>query len=198
MMLDQQELRWICELYRLGRATGEPVDPSLLWRHLLENVVCAFKAGSGCLAEVQGEKGQLKIQAGIGLPEGVVGSEMAPGSGILGLVASEGKPRLLIGNLSHDQKFSDRLPQRRGPAPWSAMCWPLIAENRVLGVISVNRVQEVEAFSGSDLERGAQLIELVSVAVENIQSNLKLHRQIANLTALNRELQAEVKKSLSR
>jgi len=194
MMLDEQEQRWIYSLYRLGRVTGEAAKPSIMWRHLLENIVHAFKASSGCLAETQNVQGRLKIQAGIGLPEGVVGSEMAAGAGILGLVVLEGKPRLLNGNLSQDQKLADRLPQRRGPPPWSAMCWPLIIEDRILGAISVNRVQGVEAFSENDLERGRQLIEFISLAVENMQLNLKLHQQLADLKEENQALHAEVEK----
>lgn len=187
MPLDQQELTWIYNLYRLGRTTGEGADPSGMWRRLLENIVGVFKAGSGCLAEVQGSKGDLKIQAGIGLPEGVVGSELAAGSGILGLVASEGKPRLLNGNLSDDRKLADRLPKRTRPAPWSAMCWPLVVEGKVLGVISVNRSQEVEPFSGKDLERGERLIEFIAVAVENAQLSLKSAKYVAELKEMNRK-----------
>lgn len=185
MSLDQQELTWIYKLYRLGRATGEGIDPSEMWQQLLENIVGAFKAHSGCLAEVRGDKGNLRIQAGIGLPDGVVGSEMAAGSGILGLVASEARPRLLNGNLSDDRKLADRLPKRSRPAPWSAMCWPLIIEGRVVGVISANRSQEMEAFSEKDLERGERLIEFIAVAVENIQLHLKSAQYVAELKEMN-------------
>ena len=187
MPLDQQELTWIYNLYQLGRATHEGIDPSEMWRHLLENIVGAFKAGSGCLAEVNGSNGDLKIQAGIGLPEGVVGSELAAGSGILGLVVSEGKPRLLNGNLSDDQKLADRLPKRTRPAPWSAMCWPLMVEGKIVGVISVNRSQEMEPFSGKDLEKGAQLIEFIAVAVENTQLNLKSAKYVSELKEMNQK-----------
>lgn len=185
MPLDQHELTWIYNLYQLGRTTHEGADPSEMWRRLLENIVGAFKAGSGCLAEVCDSKGNLKIQAGIGLPEGVVGSEVAAGSGILGLVVSEGKPRLLNGNLSDDQKLADRLPKRTRPAPWSAMCWPLMVEGKVVGVISVNRSREVEPFSGKDLARGERLIAFISVAVENIQLNLKSAEFVSELKEMN-------------
>lgn len=187
MPLDQLELTWIYKLYRLGRTTNANADPSEMWRHLLENIVGAFKAGSGCLAEVHGSKGGLKIRAGMGLPEGVVGSELAAGSGILGLVVAEGKPRLLNGNLSDDQKLADRLPKRTRPAPWSAMCWPLMVEGKVVGVISVNRSQEVEPFSEKDLENGERLIEFIAVAVENTQLNLKSAKYVAELKEMNRK-----------
>lgn len=187
MPLDQHELTWIYNLYQLGRTSNASIDPSEMWRHLLENIVGAFKAGSGCLAEVIDSKGNLKIQAGIGLPEGVVGTELAAGSGILGLVVSEGKPRLLNGNLSDDQKLADRLPKRARPAPWSAMCWPLMVEGKIVGVISVNRSQEVEPFSDKDLEKGAQLIEFIAVAVENTQLNLKSAKHVSELKEMNRK-----------
>jgi GAF domain-containing protein len=187
MPLDQHELTWIYHLQQLGRTTNEGTDPSEIWRHLLENIVAAFKAGSGCLAEVHGSKRALKIQAGIGLPEGVVGSELAAGSGILGLVVSEGKPRLLNGNLSDDQKLADRLPKRTRPAPWSAMCWPLLVEGKIVGVISVNRSREMEPFSEKDLEKGARLIEFIAVAVENTQLNLKSAKYVSELKEMNRK-----------
>lgn len=187
MTLDPHELTWIYSLYQFGRTSNEGADPSEIWRQLLENIVGAFKAGSGCLAEVNGSKGNLKIQAGIGLPEGVVGSELAAGSGILGLVVSEGKPRLLNGNLSDDQKLADKLPKRTRPAPWSAMCWPLMVEGKIVGVISVNRSQEVEPFSEKDLERGAQLIEFIAVVVENTQLNLKSAKYVSELKEMNRK-----------
>lgn len=185
MSLDQHELAWIYKFYRLGRTTNEGADPSEIWRHLLENIVGAFNASSGCLAEVRDSKGSLKIQAGIGLPEGVVGSELAAGSGILGLVVSEGKPRLLNGNLSDDRKLADRVPRKTRHTPWSAMCWPLTVEDKVVGVISANRSHEMEPFSEKDLERGERLIEFIAVAVENIQLNLKSAKYIADLKEMN-------------
>lgn len=90
-------LSLIEELHELGRvADGE----SQALQAMLSHIVRSFGAQSGSLAVVDRlEPAQLRIVAGIDLPDGVIGQTVALGTGVLGKVAQSGEPMLINGEL---------------------------------------------------------------------------------------------------
>src|SRR5438445_1850092 len=150
------------ELHELSReADGE----SQALQAMLSHIVRSFGAQSGSLAVVDGqEPSQLRIVAGIDLPDGVVGQAVALGTGVLGKVAQSGEPMLINGEL---KRSTDELnaPQRSQSRPRSAICWPLAIKNRRVGALSMNRIGEAAPFVEDDLKRGRSLVTLVALVV---------------------------------
>ncbi len=180
------KLSWIYDLYRLGQSPLLLQDPYKIYQQLLLHIVAGFDARSGSLAML-GDGQDLAIVAGIDLPAGVIGSTVPLGSGVLGWVAQNGQPLLINGDFDAS-KFPGIQRRREQAAPSSALCWPLKLQERVIGALSVNRPAEKPAFDENDREQGTALLNLASLALENIHLRLEQQHRIAELQVTNQKL----------
>jgi signal transduction protein with GAF and PtsI domain len=109
------------------------------------------------------EEGVLSMEIAKGMDEEVVRKIRVPlGEGIAGKVAKEGRPTLITGK-AKDEEYTNL---RAGTGVKSAICVPLIAASRVIGVINVNSSATTQDFTNEDLER---LTSLAGLAAEVIQ-----------------------------
>jgi two-component system, NtrC family, sensor kinase len=182
-----QRVSWIYELYRLGTIIGLASERRRIQRDVLEQIVQGVGATSGSLALIDDERRELFVAACVGLPEEVVGQPLDLDAGVLGRVAREGEPLLLIGDLRRDRRF--RLSaQARRTRPASAIVWPLKYHGKVTGILSVNRAEPDAPFTRTDLEHGQALLNLVTVAIENTRLQEEQHKRIEELSRMNEEL----------
>ncbi|MFA5242733.1 MAG: ATP-binding protein [Sulfuricella sp.] len=189
MALDRMtKLSWIYDLYRLGQSPLLLEKPDEIYQQLLAHIVAGFDARSGSLALLNEDQSMLTIVAGMELPPGVIGGTVPLGSGVLGWVAQQGQPLLINGDLD-PQKYPGIQRRREQAAPSSALCWPLKLRERVIGALSVNRPADKTAFGDSDREQGTAVLNLASLALENIQLQLDQQRRIAELQASNQKLE---------
>lgn len=187
MMSTDKQLAWITTLCRLGtQMKREGVDR--VQHAILEHTVRAFEASSGSLALVSPDKSSLTIVAGIDLPAQVVGRRVAFGEGLLGKVAVVREPLLLNGDCSTDPRYAPLLKPREGRRPQSAICWPLLMDREIVGVMSVNRMPEETPFSEQDLEDGLALVNLMTLVIGNVQMYADQGQRIQDLHRLNAEL----------
>jgi two-component system, NtrC family, sensor kinase len=175
-----RSISWIYNLYRLGHAAIE-ADSTEIYRDILRHIVTGFGATSGCLALREDNSNTLTIVAGIDIPAKAIGAEVQFGEGVLGHVANEGEPLLLNGDISNDPRFKTRKARTESKTPLSAMCWPLNVEDRVIGVLSINK-NTGDPFDLKHLQQGSVVINLASIVIENA----KLH---ATAQGLIRQLQ---------
>jgi len=153
-------MSWVYDLYRIGLVIGKsPMED--VRDQILQHVVAGFSASTGCLALADASVKQLTITSVKGLPVGILGNRIDVGSGIMGKVAQDREPMLLNGDQSH------LTPARQTKRPSSAICWPLVMDNQVIGALSVNRRANEPAFNQEDVERGRIIISMISVAVQN-------------------------------
>ncbi|MDA8381804.1 MAG: ATP-binding protein [Betaproteobacteria bacterium] len=184
------KLSWIYDLYRLGQGAIEE-NATDLYQRILTHIVDGSEAKSGSLALCSDPcPDPLTIVAGIDLPDGVVGSQVAVGDGVLGWVAQEGKPLLLNGDASSDRRFHHATQGRGGRSRCSAICWPLWREGRIIGAVSVNRPEGEPMFTQGDLECGTILLDIVSLALGNLQLHVDRNRRLAELQQANHKLEA--------
>jgi len=190
MSIDRMtKLSWIYDLYRLGQSPLLLEDPSSIYQQLLLHIVAGFDARSGSLA-ILGNDGQtLVIVAGIDLPPGVIGSNVSLGSGVLGWVAENGQPLLINGDFDASKFPGIQRRRREQAAPSSALCWPLKLQERVIGALSVNRPADKPDFGENDREQGTAMLNLASLALDNIQLRLEQQRRIGELQTANQKLE---------
>lgn len=156
---------WLYELLRISQgACGVGVEHC--YRRLLAHIVAGFGGETGCLALRQ-EHGSLFIVAGIGLPPHVVGRCVEADEGILGWVAAHREPLLLSGDVSRDPRFRARPPRVDTATPHSSLCWPLVAWDGVVGVVSINAATSGRVYTEQDLDNGSAIMPLVSLVVQN-------------------------------
>ncbi|MFA6921590.1 MAG: ATP-binding protein [Gallionella sp.] len=200
MALDRlKQLSWIYDLNRMGQVSEDSGDISSVYQRILEHIVYGFDADSGSLALLDKAGNRLTIVAGIDLPIGVVGKYIATGEGVLGWVVKENMPLLLNGDVSSDTRFHRHRESRDTTANTSAMCWPLktdelaiggIAVNRsVCATVSMNRGADRQPFTEAELETGSALLNMVSLALSNIQLNIRQRQRLSELHQLNLQLE---------
>ena len=193
-----KQLSWIYDLNRLGQSTTGEVDSAFVYQRILQHIVKGFEADSGSLALLDKDGKYLTIVAGIDLPNGVIGLQIAPGEGVLGWVVRENTPLLLNGDASSDPRFKCQRERQSNSVNTSAMCWPLkieegtiggISVNRAVGAtISMNRIGDSAPFSEEELETGSALLGMVSLALSNIQLNIEQRQRLHELQQLNLQL----------
>jgi signal transduction histidine kinase len=182
---NRAELAWIFDLYRMTPAISK-VSPQDVSQRLLEHIVAGFNAESGCLALSDAEApDRLDIVAGIALPPGVIGSHVALGDGVLGWVAQNAEPLLLKNDIQGDPRFRAKVARTETKVPGSAMCWPLLSEDRVVGAVSVNRAPTQPGFTQDDLEHGSLVMGLVTVMIENTRLHIEQAQRIEVLSTMN-------------
>ncbi|MFA7399834.1 MAG: ATP-binding protein [Sideroxydans sp.] len=200
MSLDRlKQLTWIYDLNRLGQQALEAEDASSVYQRILQHIVDGFEAKSGSLALLDHHEHCLTIVAGIDLPIGVIGKRVNMGEGVLGWVAQEGIALLLNGDASSDPRFQRQRENRGNASANSAICWPLRIEGNTVGGISVNRsidgavsvssCRGNSPFQEADVEQGSVLLDMVSLALSNIQLHIEQKRRLVELQQLNTQLE---------
>ena len=127
----------------------------------------------------------MTIVGGIAIPPAAFGQTIKPGQGVIGWVAEHKQPLLLNGDLSQDPRFATHASMRTAPRPCSAMCWPLLIEDRLVGVLSLNRKTEDPPFTEADMERVELSIGMVTVIVENARLHQDQQRRMDALAQAN-------------
>jgi PAS domain S-box-containing protein len=192
-----EQLSWLYDLYRMGQSKQLLESSSEVQQQILQHIVTGFNANTGSLALCKDKDFlELAIVAAVGLPDGIVGVIIPKGEGVLGWVAEKGEALLLNGNISGDTRFRNIQPRAGVQCPASAMCWPLIIEQRIIGALSVNRNESEHAYNESDLEHGSVLVNLITIVIENAQLHSEQQQRLRMFSHLheknrlaNRELE---------
>ncbi|MCX7911897.1 MAG: GAF domain-containing protein [Dehalococcoidales bacterium] len=86
--------------------------------------------------------------------------------GIAGQVARTGKP-LIVNDVTRSENFHKAIDIRTGFTTKSLICAPLIANERILGVIEILNKLDGGGFNGKDLEVTTSIADLTAQALEN-------------------------------
>lgn len=109
---------------------------------------------------------------------------------VLETLRKERQP-ILIDNLSSDERFSGSESLIISGLR-SAMCAPLLATNRLLGLLYVDNMERPSAFTQEELNVFALVAAQAAAAVDNALSHEKIARQAQQRLALERFLSPEV------
>ncbi len=165
---ENARLRALLPLFGLGEKfiaskTEEEVLNSLL------DVVAAQTDGDSLSVMLFNEKeGYLHIAASRGIPEELIDRiKIRPGDKIAGWVFKEKKPVILNQETQKDSPFADLLKR---PEIVSAVSFPMILHDRILGVLNVSHKDGDVRFAESDIEMLGILCAQASLAIENVRS----------------------------
>lgn len=181
-------LAWIYNLYRLGQKASSSDAKESAREELLKYIITAFNANTGCIAHTNPDNKSLTIIAGIGLPREAIGNVIPFGSAVLGWVAENKKPLLLNGDLK-DNKLNIMTNSNKSGQNRSSMCWPLLVENELVGVISINEDSEEFSFTEQDLKKGSNIIHFTALAVENARLLDQSQELLNQQKKLNKQLE---------
>ena len=183
------DLAWIRALYEFGQTAAYGADPLRVRQDILTHIVQGFDAESGSIALiVDGTEDELEIAAGTDLPPGVVGSRLQRGVGVFGHVVATGQPILINGNAA-ESGLPLRTSEPRNRPAHSAMCWPLVVQEQIIGALAVNRAESRQRYTVEDLDRGQALASLLALVIANHRMNVDRDNRIVELSTLNDTLQ---------
>ena len=183
------KLSWIHDLYRLGQDSALHENPAAVQRRIVEHIVQGIAADSGSLSVRAENADELILTAGIGIPDKAIGNRIKKGQGVIGWVLDNCEAVLLTDDASKDPRFQNYVPRRESTVPSSAICWPLLQEQQLIGVLCVNRKAGNPAFTAADVEHGKALVNMVSIVIENTRLHLEQAARIQALSDLNKQLE---------
>lgn len=138
-------------------------DFDRLCRRGLDLAITSVRGASGSLMLLDEDGRTLRIVAAVGLSDLVVReTRQRVGEGIAGRVADDAEPLLLVGTIG-DERFPVRGERPEIP---SAVCAPIMAEGRVLGVLNVNSEPTHEPFDQPEVHRLATWARQVGPAID--------------------------------
>lgn len=184
---ESRALPRLLSVFQLLRDTTRADDLSGIYQRIIEHIAAGFDADSGSLALADADGETLTIVAGIDLPEGVIGKIVPVGEEILGQVAASGEPKLINGELADGDR--GRGDSRNGGRVRSAVCWPLMDRDRIIGAVAINRGPDSPPYSAADVDHGRIVIEFIGLMFHNAELQQKQERQIEELEAMNKAMQ---------
>ncbi|HBH88019.1 MAG TPA: sensor domain-containing diguanylate cyclase [Syntrophaceae bacterium] len=113
--------------------------------------------------------GELTFEIAVGIHGNLIkGLRLDPGEGIAGYVAETGKP-LFVANVQEDPRFSPKIDTLTAFRTESMVCLPLKIHGKVLGVIEIINVKNMERFEDQDYPVLSILGDYAAIAIENAQ-----------------------------
>lgn len=162
----------LATLFDVSQRMVSTEDLKDLTGYLFESAVKVLGGESGSLMLLDEADRTLTIRESAGLPPDAKGQVIPLGKQVAGVVALEGKPVLLEGDISDNPSY-DVVSSRRRIS--SAICAPLRIGERTLGVLNVNRGPGTPSFTEDDLRLLAALANHAAIVLEKA----RLHEQLA-------------------
>ena len=170
-----QALHEVVESYNLT------IDADELFQRMLEIALGVTGAEGGSLMLLDEAARELRVRVAVGVePELWPKIRVPMGEGIAGRVAAEARPLRLRGKA--DQQTFQILRERLDVE--SALCVPLVHEDRILGVLNLHHSTRPDAFSEEDLAFTEQLARLDAQIIARSQEHETLRTQAARYAAV--------------
>jgi two-component system, NarL family, sensor kinase len=161
-------------LLEVSQVINSSLELNAVLNHILSQAEVILQAEGGSIMLVDETTRSCRVVAAQGpRARDIQGKRQELGQGVAGWVALHGKPLLLHGPAS-DPRI-ERVCDRRDVR--DALCVPLRAEGKVVGVISLNNRRSAQPFSEEDLELLTALSNQAALAIRNAASFREMRRQ---------------------
>lgn len=178
MEKENVRLKALIPLFEVHQAMTSTHGLGDLYRLILDTALQEAKSERGSLMYLDDKANELYIVAAKGLPHEVVATARQKlGEGIAGLVAQTREPLILTDGQVSDPRFLSLL---RYPGQHSAVCFPLLAEGKLVGVLNLNRASTRHSFSESDKDLLSILCGQAASAIVSARLNEDLRKSHLN------------------
>ena len=168
--LVEQLGRMVQVLASTGRSVL-PGSPDALLLSIVEAAAKIFGAGAASILLVNESEGVLEFKVTWGASDhDLVGTRIPIDQGIAGYVAMTGQP-IAVSNVEQDARFNVNFAKSTGYVPKCILATPLIAGERVLGVMEVLDKIEAASFGMQDMELLGIFAHQAALAIEQAQSH---------------------------
>ncbi len=136
-------------------------------KRLLETIVQVSKrvmAADTVSLLLPGVDGSLYVAHSAGLASEIQArTRITPGQGVAGRIALSRQPTIITGDAGRSGYTNAASPSRVR----SSIVYPLVAEDRLIGIVTFNRLSLDEPYVERDLHRAGALADQIVLAVEN-------------------------------
>jgi len=176
-------------LNQMGQMLSSTLELEHILTILMDQTAIMLDAEAGSVSLLDEESGELVFMVAAGLKaHKVKGLRLPPGQGIAGWSAQEGRPAL-VPDVRKDARWYSQMDRETDFVTRSVLCVPLIAKDRVIGVIQVLN-KRTGTFGEYDLSLLSSLSTGAATALENAQLYEKVR-------IFNEELEQRVKERTS-
>jgi len=187
---DNIRLKALLPLYGLGEKFLSSTDEQQVLEYLLDVVADQTSASNLSVMLFDEEEQCLKIAASRGMKEELARTiRIQPGDKIAGWVFAERKPVILNRETQQDSPFAALLKR---PDIVSAVSFPMIVRDDILGVLNVSHKESDSRFAESDIEMLGILCSQASLALENVRSIAHVEEKTRIKTLLEQYVAPEV------
>jgi GAF domain-containing protein len=147
-----------------------PGSPDELLKSIVEAAARIFGAAAASIMLVNESEGVLefKVAHGVG-SEDLVGVRIPLNQGIAGYVAMSGQP-ISISDVAQDTRFNRDFAKSTGYVPRSILATPLLAGERVIGVMEVLDKINAPSFGIQDMELLGLFARQAALAIDQAQN----------------------------
>ncbi|TAJ94045.1 MAG: EAL domain-containing protein [Gammaproteobacteria bacterium] len=143
LRLENMELRNTVAFHELNQAIAYTLDPNVLLEKIASAALAQFEADEASIMLLTDDGRSLYVAAVQGgQRDTLLGARVPVGEGIAGWVAARLEPLVLEGEI----KYPGQTPVHPRADIQSALSMPLIARNRLIGVINVSCIRKRRAF----------------------------------------------------
>lgn len=173
-----RRLRRMGALFQVGQILTASLDLPTRLDNVVDLAIRLLGADRGSIMLLDPRREELELVVSRGLKKELSNARTPLGQGIAGWVAEHRQP-LILHDVVSDERFKGTDPQVT-----SALAIPLMAEDRLIGVLNVSTLRE-HRFTEEDLEYLTAFADLGAVAIENA---LLYHRLRQRQEELDKEL----------
>jgi len=180
----QRRAEQLALLNEIGRAITSSVDLEPALDLIAERIKSAFKVAAGFIFLLDETQGELVLQNSFGweMPESDP-FRVQLDQGLVGWVAAKGKS-VLVSNLSGDSRYAPAVEGVLAADAESALCAPVIAQGKTIGVILVVASDRI-GLGSAELDLLDSMASFASIAIENARQvaarEAQLRRQVEDL-----------------
>jgi GAF domain-containing protein len=166
--ISEQLQRLLAAIEASGRAVS-PRPKDALLQSIVDAAGHIFGAAAASILLVNEQEGLLEFKVSYGASDhDLVGTKFPLDKGIAGYVVMTGQP-IAISNVRQDARFNQDFAKSTGYVPTSILATPLLAGERVIGVMEVLDKLEAASFNMQDMGLLGLFANQAALAIEGSQ-----------------------------
>lgn len=191
--LEKQELESLLALYKTSKSIFSTINMDELLNTIVHQVGQVSRADES-LIMLFDEKDHLYVAAGSGLDsEDVRKTRLTLCESLAGRIMSEKNPVILIGEIDHYRRL---LTEYQCEEVKSCILHPILARNKIFGILNLNRTHIEENFNEGDLKKVSIFVSMMAQAIENAALYRNLKEKVRQLDEAHQELKAQQEKTI--
>jgi diguanylate cyclase (GGDEF)-like protein len=184
MMIDEKlaakgvthETRALLACLEVGKLFTSTLSLQEILELIMTKVSQLIEAQNWSLLLKDETSGELTFEIAVGIKREVIkGIRLAPGEGIAGHVAETGKP-MFVSNVQDEPRFSRKIDSLTRFTTKSISCIPIQIHGKILGVIEIVNVEDMDGFKLKYLPILTILADYAAIAIENSQLFSRIQR----------------------